>query len=220
MLLQLYQSGGNKPGGKKQCYFLSDISVVMSVLTAWENCFQRYFRRMVSFFRMGPTDADLLAKVGSTSLLESHGHSAPAEIMQQYVESNFSLAACEAELTDDTNIFTAVVYNNVPVGYSKLILRTPHPAVNLQPVTKLERLYLLKEYYDHKLGHQLLREAISLSRESGERGMWLDVWKENHRAIRFYQKQGFETVGESSFVLTETRTNPIWVLLRRYEALP
>jgi ribosomal protein S18 acetylase RimI-like enzyme len=169
---------------------------------------------------MGPADADLLAKIGSTSLLESHGHSAPAEIMQQYVERNFSLAACRAELADDNNIFTAVVYNNEPVGYSKLILCTPHPAVNLQPVTKLERLYLLKEYYDHKLGHQLLREAISLSQKRGERGMWLDVWKENHRAIRFYQKQGFESVGESSFVLTETRTNPIWVMLRRYEALP
>lgn len=171
---------------------------------------------MVSFFRMTPADAALLARIGGTSLLESHGHSAPAEIMQQYVENSFSEEACRTELTDGNNIFTAVVYNQEPVGYSKVILRTPHSLVDLQPVTKLERLYLLKDYYGHKLGHQLLQEAIRFSESCGDKGMWLDVWQENYRAIRFYQKQGFETVGESRFVLTETRTNPIWVMLRRY----
>lgn len=172
---------------------------------------------MVSFYRMTPADAALLAKIGGISLLESHGHSAPAEIMQQYVANSFSEEACRAELADDNNIFTAVVYQNEPVGYSKIILRTPHPLVDLHPVTKLERLYLLKEYYGHRLGHQLLEEAINFSESSGDKGMWLDVWQENHRAIRFYQKQGFETVGEDRFVLTETRTNPIWVMLRRYK---
>jgi ribosomal protein S18 acetylase RimI-like enzyme len=172
---------------------------------------------MVSFFRLTPGDAALLARIGGASLLESHGHSAPAEVMQQYVDRNFNEQACREELADDNNIFTAVVYNNQPAGYSKIILNTPHPAVNLQPVTKLERLYLLKEYYDQKLGHRLLQQAVDISKKEGEKGMWLDVWKENHRAIHFYQKQGFETVGESRFKLTETRTNPIWVLLLRYE---
>ncbi|HEV7330270.1 MAG TPA: GNAT family N-acetyltransferase [Flavisolibacter sp.] len=174
---------------------------------------------MVSFVRLTPGDAALLAEIGGTSLLESHGHSAPAEVMQQYVERSFSEEACRAELADEANLFTAVVYNNRPVGYYKMILGSPHPAISLQPVTKLERLYLLKEYYDLKLGHHLLQQAVDLSRSAGEKGMWLDVWKENHRAIRFYQKQGFETVGESRFVLTANRTNPIWVMLLRYESL-
>jgi diamine N-acetyltransferase len=158
----------------------------------------------------------MLAKVGRRSLLESHGHSAPAEIMQEYVNRSFSEEACRIELLDGANIFHAVFYNGEPAGYSKINLATPHPLVQQQPVTKLERLYLLKEYYGLSLGHRLLQQAIDLSKEAGDKGLWLDVWKGNERAIRFYQKQGFETVGESGFVLTASRVNPIWVMLLQH----
>jgi ribosomal protein S18 acetylase RimI-like enzyme len=171
---------------------------------------------MVSIIRLTPSDATLLATIGGTTLIESHGHSAPAQVMQEYVDKSFSTETCLAELMDGNNIFHAVFYNNEPAGYSKIVFDCPHPALPLQPVTKLERLYLLNQFYDLKLGHQLLQQAIDLSSAQGEQGMWLNVWKENERAIRFYQKQGFETVGESEFVLTPTHANPNWVMLLRY----
>lgn len=175
-----------------------------------------YFCPMVSYKRLTPGDAPLLAKLGGITVLESHGHSAPAEVMQAYANKSFSEEACRAELSDAQNSFTAVYYNGQPTGYFKLIFDTPHPLVPLQPVAKLERLYLLKEFYGLKLGHGSLQQAIELSKEHGDKGMWLDVWKKNERAIHFYQKEGFETVGESAFVLTETHANPIWVMLLRY----
>lgn len=171
---------------------------------------------MISLSRLTQDDAALLTTIGGISLLESHGHSAPAEVMQSYADKNFSEEACRAELQDENNIFYAIYYQNKPAGYFKIMLNTPHPAVALTPLTKLERLYLLKEFYDLKLGHHLLEKAIELSKAAGERGMWLDVWKKNERAIRFYEKQGFQPVGESHFVLTETHANPIWVMLLRY----
>lgn len=158
----------------------------------------------------------MLASVGGKSLLESHGHSAPMEIMQAYVDRSFSEEACRAELGDEQNLFWAVFSNGEPAGYFKIICNVPHPSVPLQPVTKLERLYLLKEYYGLKLGHGLLVQAIDLSKAAGDRGMWIEVWKKNDRALRFYEKEGFETVGESRFVLTETRANPIWVMVLPY----
>jgi ribosomal protein S18 acetylase RimI-like enzyme len=171
---------------------------------------------MVSFKRLTPADASLLARIGGISVLESHGHSAPAEVMQAYMDKSFSEESCRAELSNAQNIFSAVFYKGQPVGYFKIIFDTPHFMVPLQPVTKLERLYLLKEFYSLKLGHSLLQQAIVLSKEAGDKGMWLDVWKKNDRALRFYKKAGFETVGESQFVLTEAHANPIWVMLLRY----
>jgi ribosomal protein S18 acetylase RimI-like enzyme len=171
---------------------------------------------MISIVQLTPSDAALLATIGGITLLQSHGHSAPAEIMQAYVDKSFSEEACLAELLDENNIFHAIFYNNQPAGYSKIVFNYRHPAVALQPVTKMERLYLLKEFYKLKLGQQLMQHAIDLSKEAGEKGMWLNVWKGNERAIRFYQKQGFETVGESDFVLTATHSNPNWVMLLQY----
>lgn len=136
--------------------------------------------------------------------------------MEAYVARSFNEAACRAELSDLKNIFMGVWYNGQPAGYSKIICNTPHPQVPLAPVTKLERIYLLQEYYGLGLGQGLLARAIETSKAMGDQGMWLDVWQKNDRAIRFYEKEGFEMVGESSFVLTEERTNPIWVMLRRY----
>jgi hypothetical protein len=39
--------------------------------------FMIYFRMMISFVRLGPSDAALLSKVGGITIFESHGHSAP-----------------------------------------------------------------------------------------------------------------------------------------------
>ena len=172
---------------------------------------------MVFYERLTPTDAPLLARIGGVSVLESHGHSVPDGVMQAYVDKSFTEAACRSELNDENNIFFAVLLKGQPAGYFKIIYNTPHIAVPLQPVTKLERLYLLKEFHGLKLGHGLLQEAIALSKAKGDKGMWLDVWKGNERALRFYEKQGFKTVGESEFVLTETHHNPIWVMLLSYE---
>lgn len=167
---------------------------------------------MVSFKLLTPSDSPLLAQIGRISLLESHGHSQPIEIMQAYVSRSFSEAACRTELADKSNIFYAVYYNAQPAGYSKIIYSRPHPAISIAPVTKLERLYLLKEFYDLKLGHLMLHQAIENSKKTGDKGMWLEVWKGNERAVRFYERQGFQTVGETRFKLTATHSNPAWVM--------
>jgi ribosomal protein S18 acetylase RimI-like enzyme len=31
--------------------------------------------------------------------------------------------------------------------------------------------------------------------------VWLGVWKENHRAIKFYERWGFEIFAEQEFIL-------------------
>jgi ribosomal protein S18 acetylase RimI-like enzyme len=171
---------------------------------------------MVSFKSLTDSDAGLLATIGRVTLLESHGHSSTEEVMQAYVTKSFSEEACRAELTNAANVFSAVFYNNQPAGYFKIIYNKPHPATLIVPITKLERLYLLKEFYDLKLGHLLLQQAIENSKAGGDKGMWLEVWQGNDRAVRFYQKQGFQTIGETRFRLTATHANPAWVMLMEY----
>ena len=175
-----------------------------------------YFRTMISFLRLTTSDASWLATVGGATIMESHGHSAPAQTVQAYIDKSFNVDACIAELGDENNIFSAIHYNGERAGYSKIVFDCAHPAVAAQPVTKMERLYLLKKFYDLKLGQQLLQHSIDLSTEQGEKGMWLNVWKGNERALRFYQKGGFETVGESKFAMTPTHSNPAWVMLLKY----
>jgi ribosomal protein S18 acetylase RimI-like enzyme len=92
----------------------------------------------------------------------------------------------------------------------------PNADVNLQPITKMVRLYLLKKFYGLQIGDLLMHKAVEISNAAGEKGIWLNVWKDNARAIRFYQKQGFEIVGEYEFVVTPTHSNPNWVMFLKY----
>ena len=162
-------------------------------------------------------DIKILTQVGHRSLLESHGHSAPAAVMQAYVTEKFTEAALEQELADPQNIFHIIWHNNQPAGYSKIIYRQPLALIPQKNITKMERLYLLQEYYSLKLGRQLLQFNIELSRSQGEESMWLYVWKENERALRFYTKAGFKIIGDGWFRLTDEHANPNWQMLLTYQ---
>ncbi len=159
----------------------------------------------------------ILTDIGRQTLLESHGHSATPDVMQTYLDEKFTEAALREELSDTKNIFHIINYNNQPAGYSKIIYRQPMEQVMQKNITKMERLYLLQEYYGFKLGQQLLQHNIDISKQQGETGMWLYVWKENERALHFYTQAGFEIIGEGWFRLTGDHANPNWKMFLQYE---
>ena len=169
-----------------------------------------------SIVRATNEDWQMLAGIGKTSFIESHGHSASAKDINQYVEANYNAAALKKEINDPQNIYHIIRHNKQPAGFSKIIFNAAHPAIRLDNVTKLERLYLLKEYYDLKLGYELFNFNLQLSKDNHQAGMWLFVWKDNQRAARFYEKAGFTTIGSYDFKLTDTHSNPNHLMLLPY----
>ena len=161
-------------------------------------------------------DIRLLSDIGMRSFIESHGHSAAREDIDKYVGETYSETALLKELTDLKNIYYIIFYEQKPAGYSKIIFNSPHKEVAKQNVTKLERLYLLKEFYGADLGTELLNFNIKLSKNNDQTGMWLYTWKENERAITFYRKFGFQIIGSADFWLTPTHANPNHLMYWEY----
>lgn len=176
-----------------------------------------YFWPMILLRKLTVADADVLSGVGSITVLDAHGHSAPAAVMEAYVSAAFSSETCREELADARNIFYGLDHNGVLAGYYKIILNQPHAALPQQPATYMERLYVLKEHYGAQLGQQLMHHAVEVSKAAGEKSMWLNVWQGNHRAIRFYEKCGFQKIAEGVFTLPQEHTNPTWVMALKYE---
>jgi diamine N-acetyltransferase len=105
---------------------------------------------------------------------------------------------------------------NEPVAYSKIIFNSTYYHISIPEITKLERLYILKEYLDLKLGSILFNFNVNLSKQNNQKGMWLFVWEKNQRAINFYIKNGFETIGLYDFKLSENHSNPNYQMLLKY----
>lgn len=163
---------------------------------------------MIAITKATENDFKLLADIGRETFLESHGESAGKADIDAYVNDKYSYPVVKEELADTNNIYHFVYFNNQPAGYSKIILNSPHPNIELQNITKLERLYLLKDFYKQKAGLELFNFNVAIAKSNKQAGMWLFVWKENERAISFYLKSGFEIIGSHDFQISATHSNP------------
>lgn len=163
---------------------------------------------MTRIVKATTSDKALLANIGRITLLESHGHSAPAEDIEAYVTEKYNEAAMLQELADPGNLYHIIYQEGTAAGYSKIVLHSSHENIPQPNVTKLDRIYVLKEYYGTKLGYELLRFNIDLAKQHGQAGIWLFTWVENHRAVQFYERAGFTIIGSHDFRVSERRTNP------------
>lgn len=166
----------------------------------------------VSIRKTSTQDADILQKLAVTTFRESHGHSAPAEDIDQYINSKFTLENMKGELSDASNVFHLVYVNEELAGYSKIIYNTAYENRTKTNSAKLERLYVLEKFHDLKIGKQLMDFNLNLAKENGQSGVWLYVWTENHRAVRFYKTYGFQQIAETIFPISTRHSNPNWIL--------
>lgn len=171
---------------------------------------------MISITKATVNDFELLSHLGRKSFLQSHGRSAAPADIDRYVARKFSPEAVKDELSNEKNIFHIIYQSGTPAGYSKIIFNSPDANIELPNVTKLERLYLLEQFFGQKLGLNLFEFNLQLSKKNKQTAMWLFVWKENHQAINFYTKNGFEIVGSYDFKITDTHSNPNHQMILRY----
>jgi ribosomal protein S18 acetylase RimI-like enzyme len=163
---------------------------------------------MTSIVKATENDLQLLSDIAKTSFIESHGMSASPDDIKMYVDEKYNAGVFRTELSNPENIYRIIYNEKKPAGYSKLMFNVEHPDIEKKNVSKLERIYLLKKFYDLKLGSQLFNFNVELSKRNDQSGMWLFVWKENQRAVNFYTKAGFRIIGSHDFKLTETHSNP------------
>ena len=165
-----------------------------------------------------PTNAKDLAAIAKASFLPAHGHSAPKKDIDNYLKDNFSEANFIKELENPENHYYIIYHENKIAGYSKITLNTFNKNIKSQNVTYMSRLYLLKEFYGLGLGKELFDFNIDFSKQNQQTGIWLAVWTENEKAIKFYTKMGFKIAGAYDFRISETHTNPNHIMYLEYNS--
>lgn len=163
---------------------------------------------MISIIKANKDDPQLLSEIATRTFIESHGNCAKPEDVRFYIAEKYGATIFEKELMNEKNNYYLIYHNNQVAGYSNLILNSPYEGSEMENVAKLERIYLLEEFYDLKLGLTLFEFNVGLAKQNNQKGIWLFVWKENHRAIRFYTKNGFTIIGSYDFKISETHSNP------------
>lgn len=171
---------------------------------------------MIKILKATSKNAKLLSQISVESFLPAHGHSAPKDDINKYISKHFTEKIFEKELENPVNAYYLIYYKNKIAGYSKIVFNSPNNHIKAQNITKMERLYLLKEFYGLNLGSALFHFTMDVSKQHRQEGIWLAVWTENERAIGFYKKMAFQIVGSYNFKISETHYNPNHILYLKY----
>lgn len=124
-----------------------------------------------------------------------------AENLEKYLEEGFSLEKLTAEINNKNSAFYFAVLDEQIIGYLKLNSGSSQTELQDDNALEIERIYVLREFHGKKAGQILYEKAIEVAYSQNAVYVWLGVWEENQRAIRFYEKNGFVTFDKHIFKL-------------------
>jgi len=156
---------------------------------------------MIDVKPAGINDAALISALGAKSFIEAFGESNKPEDIRLYVAEKFSLEHIKEEVSDPLAYFFLAFYSGKPAGYAKLLHSSLPHMIKDRNAIEMQRIYALKEYYDKKVGKELMDCCLDFAFNKGYDSMWLGVWQQNNRAIEFYKKWEFEVFGTRNFRL-------------------
>ena len=157
---------------------------------------------MVKIKTANEANTEVLALLGRITYIESHSDFiADKNDLLKYNNEAFSISKTKQDINNSKNLFYIIYVNELPVGYAKLVLNAIHESVVSQNNCRLERIYILNDFIPLKIGQQFLTFLEEKAKELQLDTMWLSVYIKNNRAIRFYQKNEFNNVGELNFLV-------------------
>jgi len=146
-------------------------------------------------------DLEALRNLSIQTFKEAFEEVNTEEDMQKYLDENLSIEKLISELENPNSEFYFAENNDEILGYLKLNFKDAQTEKLAENHFEIERIYVLKTFLGQKIGQILFDKAIEIGREKNLEYVWLGVWEENHRAIRFYEKNDFEIFGKHDFVL-------------------
>ena len=146
-------------------------------------------------------DLEALRNLSIQTFKETFEEVNTEEDMQKYLLENLSIEKLKSELENPNSEFYFAENNDEILGYLKLNFKDAQTEKLEENHFEIERIYVSKTFLGQKIGQILFDKAIEIGREKNLEYVWLGVWEENHRAIRFYEKNGFEIFGKHDFVL-------------------
>lgn len=147
-------------------------------------------------------DAALLTELGSRLFEQAFGAVNEPENMRDYLAHAFTVGEQTAELADaERATFIAVDSTGTAIGYAMMRRNRPAAGVAGAAPGELQRIYVDRQWHGRGVGDTLMARCVEQARAWECDAFWLGVWQENPRAIAFYRRAGFETVGVQTFML-------------------
>jgi len=156
-------------------------------------------------------DAALLAELGRRTFREQCQNTTE-QYVRSYIEAHFTVKKISRYLNEQSAVFYLLVMQREPIGYALLRQGEALPGCVPESAALLERLYLLEAWTGQRFADVLMARCLDHALHRGMTHLWLTVWEQNRRAIRFYNRWGFQSVGSYDFKIgTEVQKDIVFV---------
>ena len=146
-------------------------------------------------------DFDTLRELSIRTYYETFANLNTAEDMQEYLDEAFEINKLYCELNNTDSDFFFLYFDDTIAGYLKLNEAPTQTDINDSSSLEIERIYVASDFQGEGLGRYLMEQAIAIAAERKKKYVWLGVWENNEKAIRFYRKNGFYEIGTHTFVM-------------------
>ena len=119
-----------------------------------------------------------------------------AVVMKAYMDEAFTQERILAEFHEPGSVFLVAREEKVIIGYAR-IRKNGEANDQLGPSNlELQRFYIDPSFQGRGHAAVLFHHCLNQCKEV--RWLWLGVWEHNPKAIRFYEKNGFEKLDRKS----------------------
>jgi ribosomal protein S18 acetylase RimI-like enzyme len=151
--------------------------------------------------RATAADALLISTIGAETFVESFGAQNTPENIAMHIAKAYGDGVQQRELTDPSFTYLIADIDGRTAGYACVKAGEAPPSVTGPSPVEVLRFYVVKDFHGAGVAQALMDACATDARARGGLTLWLGVWDQNPRAIRFYKKCGFMDVGGQTFVL-------------------
>src|SRR5262245_32554765 len=163
------------------------------------------------------SDAEMMTEFAWRTFHDAFAPMNSPENMEAYMSQNFTLQKFSAQLADPRSTFLIAEIEATPVAFAKLYDGEIPDCVVGFALVEIERFYVDRQFHGKGVAQTLMQAWLDRLRQSGHGSVYLGVWDNNHRAIAFYRKYGFDVVGSHAFQMGDEAQNDLWMERRLQE---
>jgi ribosomal protein S18 acetylase RimI-like enzyme len=160
------------------------------------------------------SDLETIQKISIQTFTETFAAVNTTENIADYIKNSLNTEQLTAELNNANSQFYIAYSNDEVVGYLKINFGDAQTESINENALEVQRIYVLQNFHGKNIGQLLLDEVKKIAKNTDVDSVWLGVWEENHRALRFYTKNGFVVFDKHVFIMGNDEQTD---LLMRFE---
>lgn len=111
------------------------------------------------------------------------------------LNGNFNFESVHLNSLKKDNVYIAIAYDNIPVGYVFSYLKTRKGKVHKENVVEIEALFVEENYRKKGIGKKLIESVDCWAKDNfGDYVIELHAINENVDSVKFYKSIGFKEV--------------------------